>query len=84
MEKIVGSDSTIAISWTMTEMKPLAMFHKNGVIQIRRGTRLEQLYHVRMEVNSADVGTRLEKTQDPGCWTGVCLARGLSLYEEGY
>ena len=58
MEKIVGSDSTIALSWTMAEMKPLAMYHKNRVIQIRRGTDLEELYHVRTEVNCADVGTR--------------------------
>ena len=42
-------------------MKPLAMFHKNRVIQIQRSTKLEQLYHVRMEMNSADVGTRLDK-----------------------
>ena len=32
------SGSTIALSWTMAEMKPLAMYHKNRVIQIRRGT----------------------------------------------
>ena len=58
MEKIVGSDSTIALSWTMAEMKPLAMYHKNRVIQIRRGTDLEELYHVRTEANCSDVGTR--------------------------
>ena len=28
-EKIVASDSTIALSWTTAEMKPLAIFHKN-------------------------------------------------------
>ena len=77
MEKIVGSVSTIAISWTMTEMKPLAMFHKNRVIQIRRGTRLEQLYHVRTEVKSADVGTRLEKLKIQDVGPG-------SVWQEGY
>ena len=61
VEKIVGSDSTIALSWTMAEMKPLAMFRKNRVIQIRRSTKLDQLYHVRTEVKSADVGTRADK-----------------------
>jgi predicted metal-dependent enzyme (double-stranded beta helix superfamily) len=67
-EKILASDSTIALSWTMAEMKPLAMYHKNRVIQIRRGTKLDQLYHVRTEVNSADVGTRPDKLkiQDMG------------------
>ena len=34
-EKIVASDSTIALSWTTAEMKPLAIFHKNRVVQIR-------------------------------------------------
>ena len=37
------------------------MFHKNRVIQIRRGTSTKLLYHVRTEVNAADVGTRPEK-----------------------
>ena len=44
-EKIVASDSTIALSWAMAEMKPLAMFHKNRVVEILRGTSKEQLYH---------------------------------------
>ena len=34
-DKIVASDSTIALSWTTAEMKPLAIFHKNRVVQIR-------------------------------------------------
>ena len=45
----------------MAEMKPLAMFHKNRVVQIRRGTPIEELYHVRTEVNAADIGTRPDK-----------------------
>ena len=70
-EKIVGFDSTNTLSWTLAEMKPLAMFHKNRVIQIRRGTKLDQLYHVRVEVNSADVGTRPDKLkiQDVEPWS---------------
>ena len=61
VSKITCSDSTIALSWTLAEMKPLSMFHKNRVIQILRGTDLSELYHVRTEVNPADVGTRPEK-----------------------
>ena len=57
-EKVVASDSTIALSWTTAEMKPLAMYHKNRVIQIRRGTNLEDLYHVGTDFNCADIGTR--------------------------
>jgi hypothetical protein len=76
-EKIVASDSTIALSWTMAEMKPLAMYHKNRVIQIRRGTKLEQLYHVRTEVNSANVGTRPDKLKIQDMGPG-------SVWQEGY
>ena len=37
------------------------MFHRNRVIQIRRGTMIEELYHVRSEANPADIGTRPDK-----------------------
>ena len=77
VEKIVCSDSTIALSWTMSETKPLAMFHKNRVVQIRRGTELDQLYHVRTEVNSADVGTRPDKLKIQDVGPG-------SVWQEGY
>ena len=60
-EKIVCSDSTIALHWTMAEQKPLGIFHKNRVLQIRRGTDTSALYHVRTEVNTADIGTRQDK-----------------------
>jgi hypothetical protein len=45
----------------MPEMKPLAMFHKNRELQIRRGTDLEQLYHVCTEMKAANIGPRAEK-----------------------
>ena len=46
----------------MAEMKPLAMFHKHSVLQIRRGSKMEQLYHVRTEVNAADIAGMIEPT----------------------
>jgi hypothetical protein len=58
VSKIMCTDSTIALHWVMAENKPLAMFHKNRVLQIRRGTETEMIYHVRTEVNCSDVGTR--------------------------
>ena len=61
-EKIVGS---------------LALFHKNRVIQIRRGTRLDQLYHMRTTVNSADLGTRSDKLKILNVGPG-------SVWQEGY
>ena len=59
--KIVCSDSTIALCWTKAEMKPLSLFHKNRVIQIRRVTLAEQLDPVCTEENAVDVYTRPEK-----------------------
>ena len=61
----------------MAEMKPLAMFHKNQVIQIRPGTKLDQLYHVRPNVNSADGGTRPDKLKIQDMGPG-------SVWQEGY
>ena len=39
------------------------MFHRNRVIQIRRGSELDRLYHVITEENLADLGTRPEKVR---------------------
>ena len=41
----------------MTE-KRLSIYHRNRVVQIRRGTELSQLYHVKSEFNPSDCGTR--------------------------
>jgi hypothetical protein len=76
-EKIVASKSTITLSWTMAEMKHFAMFHKNRVIQIHHGTKLDQLYFVRREVNSADVGTKPDKLKIQDMGPG-------SVWQEGY
>ena len=37
------------------------MYHRNRVIQIRRGTDLDSLYHVTSSQNPADIGTRPSK-----------------------
>jgi hypothetical protein len=77
VQKIVCADSTIALSWVTSEKKSLAMYHKNRVIQIRRTTEIDELYHVRTEVNCADIGTRPEKV-------GVCDVGPGSVWEEGH
>ena len=61
----------------MSEGKPLSMFHKNRVIQIKRGTNVEDLYHVRTEVNAADIGTRPEKISPKDVMPG-------SVFHQGY
>ena len=58
---ILVVDSLIALCWVIGEHKKLSMYHRNRVIQIRRGTQLEQIYHVTSSQNPADIGTRPSK-----------------------
>jgi hypothetical protein len=37
--------------WALAENKPLAIFHKNRAVQIRRSVELNDLYYVRTDVN---------------------------------
>ena len=46
---ILFSDSTIALCWLTSEKLRLSLFHRNRVLQTRRGTNLEDVYHVRTE-----------------------------------
>ena len=65
---IVAGDSQIALHWNISDSRKLGIWHRNRVIQIRRGTELQNLYYVGTEHNVADVGTRAEKVclQDIG------------------
>ena len=58
---VLVGDSLIAMCWVISEHKRLSMYHRNRVIQIRRGTDLDSLYHVTSSQNPADIGTRPSK-----------------------
>ena len=58
---ILFGDSRIALCWLTSEKLRLSLFHRNRVIQIRRGTQLDDVYHCTSENNPADCGTRPEK-----------------------
>ena len=58
---IVISDSTIALSWIISDKNRLSLFHRNRAIQTRRGTDLDCLYHVVSEDNICDIGSRPDK-----------------------
>ena len=62
-EEIIFSDSMIALCWLTSEKLRLELFHRNRVLQIRRGTDLNNVYHVRTEANPADCGTRPAKVK---------------------
>ena len=58
---IVFGDSRIALCWTTSENKRLGIFHRSRVLQIKRGTQLDKLMHVRSEFNPCDIGTRPDR-----------------------
>ena len=60
---IQAADSTIALSWITSEQLRLSEFHRNRVVQIRRAVEIENIYHVRTELNVADCGTRPDKVK---------------------
>ena len=60
---ILFSDSTIALCWLTSEKLKLSLFHRNRVLQVRRGTNLEDVFHVGTEFNPADCSTRPDKVK---------------------
>ena len=62
-EYIICCDSVIAVCWVSAEKKSLSMYHRNRVIQIRRSSELENIFHVKTDENLADLGTRPEKVK---------------------
>ena len=60
---ILFGDSVIALCWVISEKLRLSLFHRNRVLQVRRGMELKNLYHVRTDKNPADCGTRPEKVK---------------------
>ena len=60
---ILFGDSKIALCWLTSEKLRLSLFHRNRVLQIRRGTDLATVYHCKSEHNPADCGTRPGKVQ---------------------
>ena len=56
-----ASDSTIALCWVTSEQLRLNEFHRNRVVQIRRGVELNKIFHVKTDLLVADIGTRPEK-----------------------
>ena len=60
---ILCGDSAISLCWVSSEKKSLSIFHRNRVLQIRRSSELDHLYHVRTDENLADLGTRPDRVK---------------------
>ena len=54
-------DSTIALHWVKSDKLKLSLFHRNRVVQVRRTTKLDNVYHVVTDQNLADLPTRPDK-----------------------
>ena len=52
------SDSAVALSWLVTDTRPLQVGVRNQVIQVRRFSDLADWYHVPSADNPADIATR--------------------------
>ena len=87
--EVLFSDSMIALCWLTSEKLRLQLFHRNRVLQVRRGTNLENVFHVSSEYNPADCGTRPEKVkvtdvgpdsrwQNGDTWMGLELSEAVS------
>ena len=57
---ILVGDSVITLCWVSTDKKRHFQFVRKRVIQIRKTTDLENMYHVTTDQNPTDVGTRPE------------------------
>ena len=62
-EDYLFGDSMISLCWLTSEKLRLELFHRNRVLQIRRGTELKNVYYVRTDVNPSDCGTRPDKVK---------------------
>ena len=60
-EYLICCDSTISLFWVKSDKLKLSIFHRNRVVQIRRTTDLQCLYHVVTDQNLADLPTRPDK-----------------------
>ena len=58
---LLAGDAQIPLFWTLSDKKRLGVWHRSRSVQIRRGTPLENLYHVTTDCNIADGPTRPDK-----------------------
>ena len=79
---IMIGDSRIALCWVTSEKKRLSLFHRNRCIQIRRGTDLQEIFHVSSSSNPADLGTRPETVKDSDVGPNSRWEKGLPWMKE--
>ena len=58
---LLAGDAQIPLFWVLSEKKRLGLWHRTRSVQIRRGTSLDNIYHVKTQKNIADGPTRPDK-----------------------
>ena len=58
---ILAGDAQIALFWVLSEKNRLGLWHRTRSVQIRRGTPLDNIYHVTTTANVADIPTRPDR-----------------------
>ena len=61
---IYVSNSTICLYWLQQDQRPLQTGVRNGVLEVRRLTDINNWFHVASEDNVADIGTRSGTAED--------------------
>ena len=72
------------MGWVTSENKRLSLFHRNCCIQVRRGTELQEIFHVSSNSNPADLGTRPETVKDSDVGSNSRWEKGLPWMKEKY
>ena len=67
---LATSKGLTQLCWITSEQLRLNEFHRNRVVQVRRGVELENIYHVKTDLLVADVGTRPDKVKVEDVMTG--------------
>ena len=58
---VLIGDAQITLYWVLSEKKRLGLWHRTRAAQIRRGTPIENIYHIKSVANVADGPTRPDK-----------------------
>eukprot|EP00092_Neocalanus_flemingeri_P018101 GFUD01019591.1.p1 GENE.GFUD01019591.1~~GFUD01019591.1.p1 ORF type:complete len:2548 (-),score=673.50 GFUD01019591.1:927-8570(-) len=74
---LLAGDAQIPLFWVLSEKKRLGLWHRTRAAQVRRGTPLENIYHVRTEENVADGPTRPDKLKLSDLGPGSVWETGL-------
>ena len=78
---ILAGDAQIPLFWILSDKKRLGLWHRTRSVQVRRGTPLENIFHIQTSQNVADIPTRPEKLTNTDLGPGSAWETGLPWME---